>query len=273
MKCFYCGRAGRSGSEEHIPSAFLGSRLKTRRVCGDCNQLAGDQIDDPFSKQLLVLIPRALNDVRNIRKQSKEPFAETSAIVSASGESISVRFSPSGREASNEHGELVHETLEVTYSMDRGLWTRFAAKTALGCASLVQDEDWIDTPLADGLRELLWGGRIDPSIWPNGVPAWPEELPPDDVVRSALGERKHAIGLLNSDQETGSAVASIFLFGGTLYQRLPLPGFAVSGSGPTWVIDPAPSAPPHSEDFDDAIARLLKEQGWTHQQIEDARVQ
>jgi hypothetical protein len=36
-------------SEEHIPSKFLGSRLKTRRVCMDCNRRAAAEIDNHFA--------------------------------------------------------------------------------------------------------------------------------------------------------------------------------------------------------------------------------
>lgn len=71
MRCFYCAATGKPASEEHFPSQFPGSRL--RRVCRDCNARAAREIDDRFVDYLMVKMPKALADVRSIKRQGKEP--------------------------------------------------------------------------------------------------------------------------------------------------------------------------------------------------------
>jgi len=46
----------------------------------------------------------------------------------------------------------------VTMGQDPDLWPRFAAKTALATASLVAPDEWLETPTARKLREVLWNG-------------------------------------------------------------------------------------------------------------------
>src|SRR4051794_14884155 len=100
MRCFYCGGPRTRASTEHVPSAFLGSRLKTRRVCQDCNARAGREIDDRIAAYLMVQKPKALADVRSLRRQGREPTVEVDGIISATGEPVTVRFRPNAREAS-----------------------------------------------------------------------------------------------------------------------------------------------------------------------------
>jgi hypothetical protein len=64
-------------ADEHVPSRYLGSRLKTRRVCRGCNERAGREIDDRMANYLMVQVPKALADVRSIKHQAKEPHAES----------------------------------------------------------------------------------------------------------------------------------------------------------------------------------------------------
>jgi len=97
VRCFYCAEPRDRASTEHVPSAFLGSRLKTRKVCQDCNERAGREIDDRLATFLMVEMPKALADVRNLRHQQKEPVVEVDGIISATGEPVKVRFSPQGR--------------------------------------------------------------------------------------------------------------------------------------------------------------------------------
>lgn len=275
MRCFYCGNERPSGSPEHIVPAHLGGRLTTRAVCGDCNHRAGEEIDDPLATFLMVQIPKALNDVRNIRRLSRTPQVVADAIDPA-GQDVTLKFSPSGREVVDQNGNRVAdaEWAEITYPFDSDLWVRLIAKISLGCASKLVDENWLDEPLARALRSVLWHGPIDPAIWPppEGVPGWPDELVPDHAVRHALGPDRHLVSIMSHDGNPGSSITHLFLFGGQIVCRLPLPGFEVEGSGPAWVLDWRPAPPPQQEDFDAAIERLLREQGWDEQRIDAARL-
>jgi HNH endonuclease len=153
MRCFYCAGTGKPASEEHIPSQFLGSRLKTRRVCRDCNARAAREIDGRFADYLMVKMPKALADVRSIKHQGKEPSFETDATISATGERVRVRFTPRGREVRRPSGEKVHDVIEVQYGLDSDLWVQFNAKVALRCAAKLFPDEWLDEPLARALRK------------------------------------------------------------------------------------------------------------------------
>jgi hypothetical protein len=74
-------------ADEHVPSRYLGSRLKTRRVCRGCNERAGREIDDRMANYLMVQVPKALADVRSIntRQRSRTPSLKVSSPLPASG--------------------------------------------------------------------------------------------------------------------------------------------------------------------------------------------
>jgi hypothetical protein len=275
MRCSYCGQSPDRGSEEHVPSRYLGSRLKTRKVCWDCNQRAGREIDDRLAAYLMVNMPKALADVRSIKQQGKEPVVEVDGIISATGEPAKIRFSPRRREIFRLDGSPTDEIAEIAYGMDSDLWVRFIAKVALGCtaASQLFGDDWLDSSTAVALRQLLWGGRIDESVWPrDSIPGWPGELEDTSPVRQALGDDRHLVGLLADDDDPSSSVAAAMLFGGQIYCALPLPAVAVPGSGTVWVIDWHPGPPPSAEDFDTAVERMLRERGWSTAEIDAVRL-
>ena len=271
MRCFYCAATGKPASEEHVPSQFLGSRLKTRRVCRDCNTRAAREIDDRFADYLMVKMPKALADVRSIKHQGKEPSFEIDATISATGERVRVRFTPRGREVRRASGETVHDVIEVRYGLDSDLWVQFNAKVALGCAAKLFPDEWLDEPLARALRNLLWHGPIDNTIWPAGPPGWPGELEPAHPARQALGEDRHMVGFLAGDQEPREISAVALLFGGQIAYSLPLPGLAMPHSGRVWILDWQDAAPPRPEDYDCAIERMLCGRGWSASQIRDLR--
>lgn len=272
MRCFYCARTGMPASNEHVRSAFLGSRLKTRRVCKECNERAAQEVDKRFADYLMVQMPKALADVRNIRRQGQEPSTEVDAIISSTGEPVRARFSPRGREARRLNGKIVHDVIEVKYDLNSDLWVQFIAKVALGCASRLRPEDWLDEPIARALCGLLWHGAIDNAVWPQGVPAWPDELEVEHPVRRALGESRHLIGITSADDDPGSSVAVAILFGGQIACNLPLPGLTMPGSGHVWILDWRALSPPQPEGSDAAIERLLNEQGWSSDQIDAVRL-
>jgi HNH endonuclease len=272
MRCFYCARTGMSASEEHIPCAFLGSRLKTRRVCRDCNERAGREIDDRLAAYQMVQMPKALADVRNVRRQGREPCLKVDGIRSGSGERVRVRFTPQGRQARRPNGEIVHGAIETKYGLDSNLWVRFIAKVALGCAAQLFPEEWLDWPIARALRDLLWRGPIDKAIWPDGISGWPGELELEHPARQALGGGRHLVGLIADEADATSAVVIALLFGGQIACSLPLPAVAVPGSGPVWVLDWRSRAVPQQEDYEAAIERLLAGRGWSPEKSTRSRL-
>lgn len=274
VRCFYCARPRNRASTEHVPSAFLGSRLKTRKVCQECNERAGRQIDDRLAAYLMVQMPKALADVRSLRRQQDEPEVEADAIVSATGERVRVRFSPQGRMVQRPDGTPTDGAIEVTYGLDSDLWVRFIAKVALGCAAQLYDDTWLDHRTAAAVRSVLWHGPIDPAVWPppHGISGWPGELPDEHPVRQALGDDRHLVGLLDDDDNPGSSIAIAYLFGGQIACQLPLPDVSVAGSGTVWVLDWRPGDPPTAEDCDAAIERLLRERGWSTAEIDAVRL-
>ena len=254
MRCFYCGESGKAGSNEHVPSQFLGSRLKTRRVCSPCGARIARELDDEVARYPMVLMPKALADVRSVKHQRKRPSFSVAGAVSATGQAVEVEFSPSGRVARDGRGAAVHDVVEVRYGLGDDLWPRLIAKVALGCASLLLPDDWLDGRLAQGLQSLLWHGPIDNVLWPGGVPAACGELEADDPARLALGRQRHMIGF----------------FGGQLACALPLPGLAIDGPS-VWVLDSQLREPPAPEGYDSAIERMLGGQGWSPTDIEGLR--
>jgi hypothetical protein len=167
----------------------------------------------------------------------------------------------------------VGEPVEISYGFDSDLWVRFIAKVALGCASQLFADEWLDEPLARALRDLLWQGPIDNAIWPGGIPGWPGELEAEHPARRALGEDRHMVGLLADDDELGAVSAIALLFGGQIVSRLPLPGLAVPDAGRVWILDWQHAAAPQPEDYDSAIERMLRGRGWSASQIDDLRSQ
>jgi hypothetical protein len=246
-------------ADEHVPSRYLGSRLKTRRVCKGCNERAGREIDDRMANYLMVQVPKALADVRSIKHQEKEPHAESEGVVSATGEQVRLTFDPRGMQARRATGEPVREPVELRYGLDSDLWVWFTAKLALGCAAKLLPEEWPAQPLARAIRDLLWHRPpIDHRFWPDGVPGWPGELDCEHPARQALGDRLHLVGFTAPADRDDSTAAVGVLFGGQIVCELPLPGVRCPGSGRIWVIDSRASSPPTKEDYDAAIERLLR---------------
>jgi hypothetical protein len=260
-------------ADEHVPSRYLGSRLKTRRVCRGCNERAGREIDDRMANYLMVQVPKALADVRSIKHQAKEPHAESEGVVSATGERVRLTFDPRGMQARRATGEPVREPVEIRYDLDSDLWVRFTAKLALGCAAKLLPDEWPARPLAGAIRDLLWHRPpIDHRFWPDGVPGWPGELDREHPARQAIGDRRHLVGFTAPADSDGSTAAVGVLFGGQIVCGLPLPGVPCPGSGRIWVIDSRSSNPPTVEDYVAAIERLLRARGWSEQKLDALRL-
>lgn len=62
-RCWYCGLPTLRTDDppEHIIPDSMGGRLKTDKVCRDCNHRAGREIDGPFMRDWLVSMDWALH--------------------------------------------------------------------------------------------------------------------------------------------------------------------------------------------------------------------
>lgn len=278
MRCFYCGLEKPSGSKEHVVSAHLGGRLVTRKVCKECNTGAGGAIDEPISSFVNVGIPKALNDVRHSRRAGKPAGVLEVDASTSTGTPVVVRFSPAGMQVIDSSGNVLETEsvggLELSYGFGSDEWVRFGAKVALGCISRIAPDEWLDSELAKSLQILLRGGAINPNLWPTpGVQAFPVPLPAEHAIVHALGPGRHMVALIAAEAEPQSAVLGIYLFGGELTYHLALRGFEVEGSGRAWVLDPSPGPPPQDEDCEDAIERLLREQAYSDERINELRTE
>jgi hypothetical protein len=101
----------------------------------------------------MVLMPKALADVRSVKHQRKRPFFSVAGAVSATGQAVEVEFSPGGQVARDRRGAAVHDVVEVRYGLGDDLWPRFIAKVALGCASLLLPDDWLGRTSGTGSSE------------------------------------------------------------------------------------------------------------------------
>jgi hypothetical protein len=73
-RCWYCGEAKLRTDDppEHIVPDALGGTLKTDRVCRDCNQRAGREIDWPLQNDWLVAQTQVLDEITRSGKASKK---------------------------------------------------------------------------------------------------------------------------------------------------------------------------------------------------------
>jgi hypothetical protein len=71
-RCWYCGEAKLRVDDppEHVIPAALGGTLETDRVCRDCNQRAGREIDGPLQDDWLVAQTKILHEVISSRRKA-----------------------------------------------------------------------------------------------------------------------------------------------------------------------------------------------------------
>lgn len=134
------------------------------------------------------------------------------------------------------------------------LWPRFAAKVALGCASLVLPHDWLDSEGARLVQDLFQRGNAPKRLWRGRLPTvplgWPE-LPPDDLLRRALRPSEHILALSANDEGDG-ALLEMVLFG-AIYYRLDLFDAECPPDEPAWLVS---TSPPRQEPWGSLHARL-----------------
>lgn len=283
-RCWFCGAAGLSLTDEHVlsQSNFGGRLVAPKRVCRPCNGKAGNLERQIVTvPPLISFAGDAAHELRPSKPRYPEARAihpdgargraeltpEGARIVSWEPRQIGVE----GDTAIWEVGEGEEQKFERR-RRDRGervravgrplgegrymqlaggfgigffeLWPRFAAKVALGCASLTLHEEWLDSEGASVLQDLFqranaprprWRGRLPK------VPLWPE-LPPENPIRQALRPLEHILGLSSNDEGDG-ALLEMILFG-AIYYRLDLFDAECPADEPAWLLGPAQSAPP-----------------------------
>lgn len=284
QRCFYCAQPFEgSQDEEHVLPAAVGADLVTGRVCTACNRRAGIEVDRPWLRHPEVVELRSMYSIPDRRGRVRPASWEGQlndgkpATVRIAGDQVHIARRPTEdfdgtvwtlegydddaakrklerlRAAhgdvrpifSEEHVPDGPLTAHVTHRLDVDIWPRFAAKVALGIASiLVHDESWLDSPLASALRKVLWSGH--PSTMLDGLAlhagvAWsmrPFELTPGT---HPLRAPEHLL-VFEETPEQGEWLV-IVVFGSLLY-RVPMPmdWAAIQVPPQSWRFDPIAGA-------------------------------
>jgi hypothetical protein len=120
------------------------------------------------------------------------------------------------------------------------MWPRFAAKVALGCASLTLPEAWLDSEGARLVQDLFQRGNAPKRLWRGRGPkvplGWPE-LPPDDPLRRALRRSEHILALSANDEGDGTLLEMVLF--GAIYYRLDLFDAECPDDEPAWLVSPS----------------------------------
>lgn len=122
-------------------------------------------------------------------------------------------------------------------ALNKWIWTRATAKAALGFASLVLPEHWLDSPQAVELRGWMWDPpRRDADGSVTLGPIWPEPLTSDGWVEYLVPPSQHLVAFWPLP-DPSSVVFKMVLFGlqraGMLLDLADAPVPAVA-----WVLDP-----------------------------------
>jgi hypothetical protein len=243
---------------EHILPASIRAELITHRVCTPCNRWAGEEIDQPWLSEVHVKNARQRWQIPD-RRGNPAPSVSYpgklgdggEALVRIIGEQVNIRRLPS----KVDHGDsitltgydqkeyekiverlrrqypklvapkeiTVHNTsLAATVHLESNvhIWPRFAAKVALGIASLLVPDSWLATDVAIGLRQVLRDGHpqtLRAALDQPGI-AW-------SAIPFGLIEGSHPVKppqhLITFEEVKGEQWLIIVVFGELLY-RVPL---------------------------------------------------
>jgi HNH endonuclease len=278
-RCFYCAQPFEgSQDEEHVLPAAIGADLVTGKVCTACNRRAGVEVDQPWLRHPEVVELRGLYSIADRRGRVRPASWEGQlnsgkpATISLKGDEVRIVRRPTeefdgsvwtlegyDEDAAKRKLERIRAkygdvrpisseermpdgplTAHVTHVVDVGIWPRFAAKVALGVASLLVDDDsWLSGPIASVLRSVLWSGH--PSTLTDGLAhpgvAWslrPFELQPGT---HPLRAPEHLLIFEETPEEGEWLVIVVF---GWLPYRVPLAmdWAAIEEPPQSWRIDP-----------------------------------
>jgi hypothetical protein len=124
--------------------------------------------------------------------------------------------------------------VEVQVSLNKFTWARAPAKMALGCASLLLDEAWLDTPSAKQLQGWLWDDKPRTIDGAGELLALPYVLSDGDDFQQLCPPPNHLVCFVKTP---GGWRLSCVLFGRLLATLSFDPGQeALSDTG--WLFDP-----------------------------------
>lgn len=130
--------------------------------------------------------------------------------------------------------ETVPQDVEgsMEFTIDGSLWPRLGAKLALAFGREALGVEWLDQPVAELLRLVLW----EPEKVPGDVLLpWHSVVAADDQLRPLLHPPEHLIAVQRT--YAGRRVLMVHLFGEWRY-GVPLGDFELSEREPAWVFDP-----------------------------------
>ncbi|WP_454871208.1 HNH endonuclease [Priestia megaterium] len=140
IKCLYCNQPKPRplGDGEHIFPKSLRAEVKTKKVCGECNQIAATKIDDPFVNTKLIKFIRNVYEIKK-GKKSAPPFKET--YTDDNGEVIQLTISGNKITLINAitKKEEAIKALKQSFSLENEEIFREAAKILLAATSHIVD--------------------------------------------------------------------------------------------------------------------------------------
>jgi hypothetical protein len=280
-RCFYCANALDASPEpEHVLPAAINADLTTRRVCTPCNHWAGTEVDHPWLGSHLVRecrhrwnVPdRYGRTVPEIAYKGKLNDGDD-ALVTIDGSDVRIRRIPKQVEdgqsitftgydqtefdravlrLQQRHPQLVapkeltviETTFTATVNLEASvhIWPRFAAKVALGVASLVVDDSWLDTPTAIELRDVLQNGHPASELAALDHPGVAWSAVPFELVAGThmLLPPQHLLTFETTAEEGDWLVIVVF---GELVYRLPLNPLWGDATPQSWLFGPTTPQP------------------------------
>jgi len=129
--------------------------------------------------------------------------------------------------------EAVHDetTAHIPYSLKTTVWPRFGAKLGLAFGRHVLGMDWLSTPQAAHLRDVLAGNDSEP----DDLAYWWDTIKADDVFSRLAPPPAHLVAVCANGKGAG-LMAQVF---GQMRYRVPLSPIAHPDTGWfLWIFDP-----------------------------------
>ncbi len=164
----------------------------------------------------------------------------------ADGKPVRVRFDEAGAKVASRLGREPDEPEPRLAGMKWGIgtsnfaeWPRLGAKVALGLASIVLDDHWLDTRGARAVQAMFFDQRWEANVLAFAPDLWAPEIGESEPFAN-LAPGEHVIGLCDWDDD--GPCAWMILFGAVRY-RVSIPDANIPPEQPTWLLRPrvAPS--------------------------------